>query len=186
MPSKYRLSGNGYWGKKLSTQFHDPPFSGSAEAVCDSRSKLCKSACNSWRGLTCSSLKQSGTIPISKGWPIAARPRSASRTRQACLRAGGKDVYVEKTPRSRSPQGQEIVTSRRRQPILMVGHILQYHPAILRLTELIGKGELGRIQSIYSSRLNGGKLRTEENILGVRPQHDISAILIFWTRCRWA
>src|SRR6185437_13661807 len=61
--------------------------------------------------------------------------------------------------------------------ILMVGHILQYHPAIVKLKELIGSGELGRIQYIYSSRLNWGKLRTEENILWSFAPHDISAIL---------
>src|SRR6185437_15922467 len=61
--------------------------------------------------------------------------------------------------------------------ILMVGHILQYHPAILKVKELIDAGELGRIQYIYSSRLNWGKLRTEENILWSFAPHDISAIL---------
>jgi len=59
----------------------------------------------------------------------------------------------------------------------MVGHILQYHPAILKLKDLIGAGELGRIQYIYSSRLNWGKLRSEENILWSFAPHDISAIL---------
>src|SRR5258708_19793070 len=61
--------------------------------------------------------------------------------------------------------------------MLMVGHILQYHPAILKLKELISSGELGRIQYIYSSRLNWGKLRSEENILWSFAPHDISAIL---------
>jgi UDP-2-acetamido-3-amino-2,3-dideoxy-glucuronate N-acetyltransferase len=59
----------------------------------------------------------------------------------------------------------------------MVGHILQYHPAILKLKELIRSGELGRMQYIYSSRLNLGKLRSEENILWSFAPHDISAIL---------
>ena len=47
----------------------------------------------------------------------------------------------------------------------MVGHILQYHPAVIKLKEFISSGELGEIQYIYSNRLNIGKLRTEENIL---------------------
>ena len=59
----------------------------------------------------------------------------------------------------------------------MVGHILEYHPAILELKRLIQEGELGRIQYIYSSRLNLGKLRTEENILWSFAPHDVSAIL---------
>jgi UDP-2-acetamido-3-amino-2,3-dideoxy-glucuronate N-acetyltransferase len=59
----------------------------------------------------------------------------------------------------------------------MVGHILEYHPAIIELKRLVQKGQLGKIQYIYSSRLNLGKLRTEENILWSFAPHDISVIL---------
>ena len=59
----------------------------------------------------------------------------------------------------------------------MVGHLLWYHPAILKLKELIDTGELGRIQYIYSNRLNLGKIRREENILWSFAPHDISVIL---------
>jgi len=62
--------------------------------------------------------------------------------------------------------------------VLMVGHILQYHNAVIRLKELIGKGELGKLQYIYSNRLNIGKIRTEENILWSFAPHDISVILM--------
>ena len=47
----------------------------------------------------------------------------------------------------------------------MVGHILQYHPAVIRLKALVRDGELGKIQYIYSNRLNIGKLRTEEFVI---------------------
>jgi UDP-2-acetamido-3-amino-2,3-dideoxy-glucuronate N-acetyltransferase len=59
----------------------------------------------------------------------------------------------------------------------MVGHLLWYHPAIIKLKELIDTGELGRIQYIYSNRLNLGKIRREENILWSFAPHDISVIL---------
>jgi UDP-2-acetamido-3-amino-2,3-dideoxy-glucuronate N-acetyltransferase len=59
----------------------------------------------------------------------------------------------------------------------MVGHILEYHPAIAELNRLVRQGSLGKIQYIYSSRLNLGKLRTEENILWSFAPHDISVIL---------
>ncbi|HWO42611.1 MAG TPA: DapH/DapD/GlmU-related protein, partial [Candidatus Eisenbacteria bacterium] len=61
--------------------------------------------------------------------------------------------------------------------ILMVGHLLWYHPAVLALKELIERGELGRIRYIYSNRLNLGKIRREENILWSFAPHDISVIL---------
>jgi UDP-2-acetamido-3-amino-2,3-dideoxy-glucuronate N-acetyltransferase len=61
--------------------------------------------------------------------------------------------------------------------ILMVGHILRYHPAILRLHQLIHDGTLGKINYLYSNRLNIGKIRTEENILWSFAPHDISVML---------
>ena len=60
----------------------------------------------------------------------------------------------------------------------MVGHILQYHPDVLKLKEFISSGELGKIQYVYSKRLNIEKLRTEENILWSFAPHDISVILM--------
>src|SRR5260370_37241799 len=59
----------------------------------------------------------------------------------------------------------------------MVGHSLEYHPAIVELNRLIREGHLGKIHYIYSSRLNLGKLRTEKNILWSFAPHDISVIL---------
>jgi UDP-2-acetamido-3-amino-2,3-dideoxy-glucuronate N-acetyltransferase len=59
----------------------------------------------------------------------------------------------------------------------MVGHILRYHPAILKLRQLIRDGALGKINYVYSNRLNIGKIRTEENILWSFAPHDISVIL---------
>ena len=61
--------------------------------------------------------------------------------------------------------------------ILMVGHILRYHPAILKLQQLIRDGALGKINYLYSNRLNIGKIRTEENILWSFAPHDISVML---------
>jgi UDP-2-acetamido-3-amino-2,3-dideoxy-glucuronate N-acetyltransferase len=59
----------------------------------------------------------------------------------------------------------------------MVGHLLEYHPAILRLRALVGEGSLGRVNYIYSNRLNFGKIRTEENALWSFAPHDIAVIL---------
>jgi UDP-2-acetamido-3-amino-2,3-dideoxy-glucuronate N-acetyltransferase len=91
----------------------------------------------------------------------------------------GKDVFVEKPLALTVREGEEIVElANNENRILMVGHILQYHPAVIKLKELISSGELGKIQYIYSNRLNIGKLRTEENILWSFAPHDISVILM--------
>ncbi len=90
-----------------------------------------------------------------------------------------KDVFVEKPLSLTVSDGQELLAlAKKRNRILMVGHILQYHPAVVKLKELIAEGSLGKIQYLYSNRLNIGKLRTEENIWWSFAPHDISVILM--------
>jgi len=91
----------------------------------------------------------------------------------------GKDVFVEKPLSLNCAHGRELVAlAQKHKKILMVGHILQYHPAVLKLKQMIDKGDLGKVQYIYSNRLNIGKLRVEENILWSFAPHDISVILM--------
>jgi UDP-2-acetamido-3-amino-2,3-dideoxy-glucuronate N-acetyltransferase len=91
----------------------------------------------------------------------------------------GKDVFVEKPLALTVKEGEELVKlAEEKQKILLVGHLLEYHPAITRLKEIVDKGELGKINYIYSNRLNLGKFRTEENILWSFAPHDISIILL--------
>jgi UDP-2-acetamido-3-amino-2,3-dideoxy-glucuronate N-acetyltransferase len=105
--------------------------------------------------------------PAAQHFPIA---------RQALL--AGKDVFVEKPLALSVDEGQELIElAAHFKRVLMVGHLLQYHPAVLELKRLIAGGELGRIQYVCSNRLNLGKLRTEENILWSFAPHDVSAIL---------
>src|SRR5439155_5984407 len=86
----------------------------------------------------------------------------------------GKDVCVEKPLCLSVPVGEALVAlAREKGRVLMVGHLLWYHPAVLKLQALIDSGELGRIQYIYSNRLNLGKIRREENILWSFAPHDI-------------
>ena len=90
----------------------------------------------------------------------------------------GKDVFVEKPLSLSAEEGSELVElAAKNQRILMVGHVLQYHPAIIKLKELIASGSLGRLEYLYSNRLNMGKIRTEENILWSFAPHDISVML---------
>jgi UDP-2-acetamido-3-amino-2,3-dideoxy-glucuronate N-acetyltransferase len=87
-------------------------------------------------------------------------------------------VFVEKPLSLTCGEGEKLVKlASEKGKILFVGHILQYHPAIVRLKELINKGAIGRLQYIYSRRLSLGKIRREENILWSFAPHDISVIL---------
>ncbi len=174
MLPKIAVIGNGYWGKNLVRNFH---ALGVLKCVCDSRAGALQEAHAQFGVDTCPSLKTLLHDPEIQGVAIAAPAVQHYELAKECLLAG-KDVYVEKPLALQVDQGQELVDiAGDKHRILMVGHILQYHPAILKLKELIDSGELGRIQYIYSSRLNWGKLRTEENILWSFAPHDISAIL---------
>jgi UDP-2-acetamido-3-amino-2,3-dideoxy-glucuronate N-acetyltransferase len=166
--------GNGYWGKNLVRNFH---ALGVLKCVCDTRAEAIEEAHSQLGVDTCFSVEALLNDPDIQGVAIAAPAAQHYELAKACLFAG-KDVYVEKPLALRVEEGQELVEiARKGYRILMVGHILQYHPAILKLKELIGSGELGQIRFIYSSRLNWGKLRSEENILWSFAPHDISAIL---------
>jgi UDP-2-acetamido-3-amino-2,3-dideoxy-glucuronate N-acetyltransferase len=119
-------------------------------------------------------LEDPGTKAVAIASPAATH---YSLVNQA-LRAG-KDVFVEKPLALTAGEGAELVElAEQSGRILMVGHILLYHPAVRKLKELITSGELGKIEYIYSNRLNIGKLRTEENILWSFAPHDISVILM--------
>jgi UDP-2-acetamido-3-amino-2,3-dideoxy-glucuronate N-acetyltransferase len=90
----------------------------------------------------------------------------------------GKDVFVEKPLALNYRQGIEMQSAAERaQRLLMVGHLLEYHPAVLKLRELLAQGVLGKMDYIYSHRLNFGKIRTEENALWSFAPHDIAVIL---------
>lgn len=96
--------------------------------------------------------------------------------RQALL--SGKHVFVEKPLCLSVTEAKQLIAlASERKRVLMVGHLLWYHPAILKLKEILERGELGRIRYIYSNRLNLGTIRREENILWSFAPHDISVIL---------
>jgi len=99
-----------------------------------------------------------------------------SLAKQAML--ADKDVFVEKPLAMNCRDGEELAElANSRNKILMVGHLLLYHPAVVELKRMIADGELGKINYIYSNRLNLGRLRIEENVLQSFAPHDISVIL---------
>jgi UDP-2-acetamido-3-amino-2,3-dideoxy-glucuronate N-acetyltransferase len=96
---------------------------------------------------------------------------------EAALRHG-KHVFVEKPLCLRPEEALQLVQlANDRGLTLMVGHLLQYHPCITALRELVEQRALGRILTITSSRLGLGKFRKEENALWSLAPHDVSVIL---------
>jgi predicted dehydrogenase len=94
------------------------------------------------------------------------------------LLEAGKDVYVEKPLALQVDHAEELVRiARERGRILMVGHLLIYHPAVQYLKRLVDTGELGQVYYLYSQRVNLGKVRRDENALWSFAPHDLSVIL---------
>jgi len=92
--------------------------------------------------------------------------------------SAGKDVFVEKPLSLTYQDGARLVRLAEDQKrILMVGHVLEYHPAIVQLLELVRRNELGKVRYIYSNRVSLGRVRKEENILWSFAPHDVAVIL---------
>ncbi len=90
----------------------------------------------------------------------------------------GKDVFVEKPIALKISDALQLdALARRQKRILMVGHLLQYHSAYLKLKEIVNTGSLGHIRHMTSSRLNLGMIRSEENVIWSFAPHDISMVL---------
>jgi UDP-2-acetamido-3-amino-2,3-dideoxy-glucuronate N-acetyltransferase len=173
--TKVAVVGAGYWGKNLVRNFAQL---GVLDTVCDYNPLALQYVQEHYPAIK-TTREFSGVLrdrniqaivvasPAEQHYPMA---------REALL--AGKDVFVEKPLALNIEDGTELVQlAHKNGAILMVGHILEYHPAIIRLKEIINQGELGKINYIYSTRLNLGKIRTEENILWSFAPHDISVIL---------
>ena len=165
--------GHGHWGKNLVRVFREL---GCLDVVCETREESRKQVETKYGIRTTADFSSIIGDPVIDAVVIAApAAQHYQLAKQALL--SGKDVYVEKPLALHGHEGRELNDlASQSGRILMVGHILEYHPAILELKRLIRSGDLGRIQYIYSSRLNLGKLRTEENILWSFAPHDISVI----------
>ena len=89
----------------------------------------------------------------------------------------GKHAFIEKPIALKAAQAEDLVETAAAKGVkLMVGHLLEYHPAVAKMKELVDAGELGRVFYVYANRLNLGKVRTDENALWSLGPHDISVI----------
>jgi len=175
MNKQIAVIGSGYWGKNLVRNYHSL---GELGVICDKNQEVLAGFREKYpRVDTCMAIPDVLCREDVRGVAIAT-PAETHYTlaREALL--SGKHVYVEKPLVLDENEGLELIELAREQNlVLMVGHLLQYHPVFIRLRELASAGELGRINYIYSHRLNLGQIRREENILWSFAPHDISMIL---------
>jgi len=152
--------GCGYWGKNLVRNFAEL---GALAAICDpdrASAERLASASGS-RVVEWTALLDDNAV---EGVAIAAPAALHFQLARAALEAG-KHVFVEKPLALEVGEAEKLCEiAARADRRLMVGHLLQYHPAFLKLKELVSQGALGRLQYIYSNRLNLGKIRREEDM----------------------
>ena len=174
--TKIAVIGGGYWGSNLIRVFFQL---NSLSTICDKNPETLKKYHTQYPDVR----KTINPEEIFKdksidGVVIATPPATHFQLAKDVL-LNHKHVFVEKPLALSVNEGKELISiSENNKKILMVGHLLQYHSAVLELKKLIDSNELGKIQYIYSNRLNIGKIRTEENILWSFAPHDISVILM--------
>ena len=168
--------GCGYWGKNLVRVFHRRR---ALRWICDSAPERLEQIGRDYPGVRTSPsvddiLADDGVRAVVIATPA---PTHFAVAKQAL--AAGKDLLVEKPLALSFDEGRWLVEqAAARQRILMVGHVLQYHPAVVRLKQIVDAGDLGELYYLYSNRLNLGRARREENILWSFAPHDISVLLL--------
>jgi len=169
--------GAGAWGKNHIRVFSEMP-NVRLKYICDTDpSKLLSLQKSYPQSKTVENLKPILLDPEVKGVVVASSALSHYPLSKEILMAG-KDVLVEKPMALKSEDAEEILEiAEKRERILMVGHLLIYHPVIDRLKGMITSGELGKIYYIYTQRVNLGVIRQDENALLSFAPHDLSVIL---------
>ena len=167
--------GCGYWGRNLVRNFYEL---GALSLVCDRSPEALSKVKKLYPEVNVTSSFDSLLADEKIAGVAIATPAEMHYGMAAKALAAGKDVFIEKPLCLTADYGVDLVRrARSADAILMVGHLLWYHPAVLKIKEMIKSGYLGRLQYIYSHRLNLGKIRREENILWSFAPHDISVIL---------
>ena len=173
--AKIALVGCGHWGKNLCRNFH---ALGALSVVIDTT----KNGQATARSITSDVqitdslddvLQDDQVLGVALATPAETHTELAIQVMQA-----GKDVFVEK-PMAMTLEDAEKMKEVTEETgrILMVGHLLEYHSAVLKLREMVDSGGLGKINYVYSNRLNFGKVRTQENALWSFAPHDVAVIL---------
>ncbi len=176
-PIRIGVVGLGYWGPNLARNFAAIPgceLAWLCDASSEARDKLAASfpAARATGDLD-DLLNHPELDAVVLATPVPTHSELAIRVAES-----GKHCFVEKPLATTAVEAEAAVAAATRAgKILMVGHLLEYHPAVHRLKELLDEGELGDLYYVYGNRLNLGKLRAEENALWSLGAHDVSVVL---------
>ena len=176
-PVKVAVVGLGYWGPNLARNFDALPQAELAW-ICDGSREQLERARPSFPKTRVTTaldevLADPGLQAVAIATPVPTHADLARRSLEA-----GKHVFVEKPLSQSVADAEDVVAAAQKSGrTLMVGHLLEYHPGLVRLKELVDAGELGDVHYIYGNRLNLGKLRADENALWSLGAHDVAVVL---------
>ena len=176
------IVGHGYWGPNLVRNFHDLP---TAEliSVCDSQEERLRPLEKKFPFVKLTQRYQDLITDRSLDALVIATPISTHfEIARRALRAG-KHVLVEKPLAATTKQGLSLTQlARELDRVLMVGHTFEYHPAVLKVAELLKTKELGKLYYIDSVRVNLGLHQSDGlNVIWDLAPHDIS-IILHWVK----
>tara|TARA_B100002051_G_scaffold242463_1_gene247687 strand:- start:1218 stop:2174 length:957 start_codon:yes stop_codon:yes gene_type:complete len=171
MDKKICVVGAGYWGKNHIRTLNEL---GVLRGIVESNLKLRESLAIQYSNVPCYENISLALKEDYDGFTISTPAESHYEIGKQIISAG-KHVLIEK-PMTLSVKDSEdlLLLSNKFDICLMVGHVLLFHPAIIKIKEIIENGRIGDLQYLYSNRLNLGKVRTEENVFWSLAPHDIA------------
>jgi predicted dehydrogenase len=176
-PIRVGVVGLGYWGPNLARNLGASPgceLTWLCDASEHARAKLERSFPNARSTDRIEDLLADPELDA----VVLATPVPTHAELAIAVARAGKHCFVEKPLATNAADAERAVQAAADAgKILMVGHLLEYHPAVVRLKELIDDGELGGLFYVYGNRLNLGKLRADENALWSLGAHDVSVAL---------
>jgi predicted dehydrogenase len=175
--TKIGVAGLGYWGPNLARNFDRLPDAELTWLCDESEERLARHGAAFPGARTTTSLDDllaDETLDaVVLATPVPTHARLALKVLEA-----GKHCFVEKPLAQSVEEAEQVVAAARAaERVLMVGHLLEYHPGVEALKQLVDAGELGDVRYVYSNRLNLGVLRPDENALWSLGAHDVSVIL---------
>ena len=177
MTTTVGVVGLGYWGPNLARNFAALPGAELAW-LCDGRPEILERFSPAFPQARLTGELDDLLSDPSLDAVVLATPVPTHAALSVRVLEAGKHCFVEK-PLAQSVTDAEraVEAAQRADRILMVGHLLQYHPGVTRLKALVDEGRLGDVRYIYGNRLNLGKLRADENALWSLGAHDVSVLL---------
>jgi len=169
------LIGGGYWGKNLIREFNNINV---LHTICDVNQQALDSYAIQYPNIKLTKSFDLMLADLDINAVCVSLPAEMHYEYSKKVLEAKKDLYVEKPITLNETEAQELVDlAKQNSCILMVGHLLHYHPVIIEIKSLISTGLIGNIKHIVSNRLNLGIFRTQENVLWSFAPHDISVIL---------